>query len=199
MSVSKATKRVLLLGLGFMLAGLFVPEAKATPIYLDFGCSGVSGCAGNVVVSGGSYSSTGITLKEGSGFYAPGSLFTLTFNSLADTISLIGQGALSGQIFTGTFTNFTASTFGGTTDLNFGSIWSTIPTDIQAFFGTTSGADSGFAIYLTGVGGGPATSVDLTITPSPTKTPEPDSPLLCSAGLLGLGFLLAMRKAGSVA
>ena len=190
----KGTSRVLFLGLGFALVALFVPDAKASTIYLDFGCSGVLGCSGTVAASGGNYSSTGITLAEGSGFYPAGSLFTLTFNSLTHAISLVGQGARSGEIFSGTMTAISTSTFNATTDLNFGATWSTLPADIQTYFGSPTGGDSAFAIFLTGMGGGPATSVDLVITP----TPEPASPLLLGAGLLGLG-LLVKRMIGSLA
>jgi hypothetical protein len=190
----EGTSRVLLLGLGFALAVLFVPDAKASTIYLDFGCSGVANCDGIINSSDGNYSSTGITLTEGSGFYTPGSPFTLAFNSLAGTISLVGQGALSGQVFTGMMSDVSASTFHNTTDVNFGATWSALPADIQAYFGSTTGADSGFAIFLTGTAGGSATSVDLVITPAP----EPASPLLLGAGLLALG-LFTRRMTGSLA
>jgi hypothetical protein len=186
--------RLLLIVLGLLVATLFAPTAKADGIYLDFACSGVTACGqnqtggqGTVTASGGNFSTTGITVTEGSGFYPAGSLFTLTFDTSTSMISIIGQGSLSGEVFNGMITNLQTLTGNSTTDINFTAIWPTIPADVQSLFNTTGGWDSGFTIFLST--SGTANSVDVTITPAP----EPAAPVLLSAGLLGLGLLLKRR------
>jgi len=186
--VPKAVSRLLLTGVAVLVAALSAQTARADAVYLDFSCSGVTNCNGNVTASAGNYSTTGITVTEGSGFFPAGSLFTLAFDTSAATISIIGQGGLSGEVFTGVLTNFQALTGNSTTDVNFMADWPTIPADVQALFGTPTGTDTGFAIFLSTSGA--VSSADVTITP----TPEPAAPVLLSIGLLGLGFLMK-RKA----
>lgn len=188
MRVPKAVSRLLLLGFAVMVAALSAQTARADDVYLDFACSGVSSCNGNIVsLPGGNFSTTGITVTEGSGFYAPGSQFTMAFDTSAMTISLTGLGALSGEVFTGVITSFQPIVANSTVDINFLADWPVIPTDVQTYFNTTSGYDSGFAIFLSSSNA--ANSVDVTITPAP----EPAAPLLLSAALIGLG-LLVKRK-----
>ncbi|HUJ41056.1 MAG TPA: hypothetical protein VLW54_10955 [Candidatus Acidoferrales bacterium] len=190
MSVPRAVPRVLLAGLGLLVLTLFVPSAKADEIYLDFNCSGLA-CAGSVSQSGGNFSTTGITLTAGPGSPLSGDNFLLVFDTSTGNISLTGLGAASGENFVGTITSFQPSTFGTTTDLNFGAIWPAIPADVQAFFDAPEGGDSGFTIFLTS--SGTDTSTDITITPAP----EPGGTALMLAGLLSLG-LYWKRTAGAV-
>ena len=199
MRVPSVVSRLLLTVLGLLVATLFSQTAKADGIYLDFACSGVGACGqnqtgglGTVTASGGNFSTAGITLSEGSGFYPAGSLFTLTFDTSTNMISIIGQGSLSGEIFNGMITTFQPLAGNSTTDINFAAVWPTIPADVQALFNTTGGWDTGFTIFLSDTGS--VSSADITITPAP----EPVAPVLLSAGLLGLGLLLK-RKAFSPA
>jgi hypothetical protein len=187
LSVPKAVSRLLLTGIAVLAAALCAQTARADALYLDFSCSGVATCNGGITQAGGNFSTAGITVTEGSGFYAPGSLFTLAFNTATDAISIVGQGALSGEMFSGTITGFQMLSGQATTDINFTAYWPVIPTDVQAYFNSPQGTDSGFAIFLSGTGG--TSSADVTITPAP----EPAAQILLSAGLLGLGLLMKRK------
>jgi len=195
LSVPKAVSRLLLTGIAVLVAALSAQTARADDIYLDFACSGAP-CNGTIVQApDGGYSTTGITVTEGSGFYAPGSLFTLAFDSDSGAISIVGQGALSGEVFDGTITKFTPGSGNATITLSFLADWPVIPTDVQSYFNTPTGYDSGFAIFLSSTDS--VTSADITITPAP----EPAAPILLTAGLLGLGFVMKRKvaAAGAVA
>jgi hypothetical protein len=187
--VPKAVWRLALTAVAVLFAGLSAQTARDDSAYLDFACSGIANCNGSIAESpDGNFSTTGITVSEGSGFYPAGSLFTLAFNTGTGAISIIGQGALSGEVFTGLITQTSPMQMGQTTtDVSFVADWPIIPTDIQSFFNTPTGYDSGFAIFLSGSGA--VSSADVTITPAP----EPAASLLLSIGLVGLGFVMKRK------
>ena len=198
MSVRRAVPRVVLAGLGFLLVTLFAQSARADGVYLDFGCSGAGNCLGSVATSGGNYSTTGISLTEGSGFYTgsssiPSAPFTLVFNTLSPgTITLDGTGAETGENFMGTITAVSATTNFGQTNLMLVVNWTTLPADVATYFAPFSnGGSIGSVIDLSS---GTVTSSDFTITPAP----EPSSTALLLVGMLGLGLVLK-RKAGALA
>jgi hypothetical protein len=186
--VPSVVSRLLLTALALLVATLFAQTAKADGLYIDF--SQCAACGGTVTASGGNFSTTGITLTEIStpAFYPAGSMFTLVFDTATSFISITGLGPLSGEVSSGTITSFSPGGGLSTTDLQFTAIWPTIPSDVQSYFNTTGGWDSGFTIFLSS--SGVATSTDVTITP----TPEPAAPVLLSAGLLGLGFLIKRKS-----
>jgi len=177
--------RILPIVLGLLVATLFAQGAKADDVYLDFACSGVQNCNGTVSNSGGNYSTTGITVTEGSGFYPSSETFTLAFDSATNAITINGPG---GEDFVGQMTGFTATPASTTVDLNFMAIWPTLPADVQAYFNSATGVDSGFTIFL--MSSNNITSADVTIT-----APEPGVPILLSSGMLALGFLLKRKAA----
>jgi hypothetical protein len=186
---TKITSKALAISAGLFLLSLIAPLAKADAV-LDFSCSGTAACNGTITNNAGVYSSTGITVYEGTGFYNGFLPFTVAFNTSTDMISITGWG----QTFEGTLTQFQTLNGLTTSDVDFSAVWPTIPTSVQNYFGTTTGADTGFAIYLDG--SGDVTSMDITITPNPsdpTPTPEPSSLANLGAGLLGLGFMLKRK------
>ena len=194
MSVPKAVPRVLLAGLGFLVLTLFAQSAKADAVYLDFTCSGPA-CNGSVNASGGNFSTMGITLFEGSGFYTgsytiASAPFTLVFNTATPgTITLEGTGAELGEDFIGTIANFSASSTGfNQTDLTLVVNWTTLPSDVLTYFAPYAGGGSiGSVIDLSS--SGTVTSSDFTVTPAP----EPATLLLLAGGLLALGFMARIR------
>ena len=187
MRAPRAVPRLILAGLGFFLITLFAQNAKADGIYLDFGCGGPT--CGTVTASGGNFSTTGITVTEDSGFYPAGSTFLLVFNTATSTVSLIGQGALTGENFLGTITGFSDPSGFSTTDLQFTAVWPTIPADVQALFNSDGGWDSGFSIFMSS--SGTNVSTDVTITPAP----EPGSTAMLLVGMVGLGLMLTRKAA----
>ncbi|HTQ86891.1 MAG TPA: PEP-CTERM sorting domain-containing protein [Candidatus Solibacter sp.] len=197
MRVPKAVPRVLLAGIGILLLTLFTQSAKADVIYLDFACSGAANCGGSVVTSSGDYSTTGINLVEGSGFYTGSALiasapFTLVFNTATPgAISLDGTLGETGENFVGTITGFSATPGFNQTNLTLVVLWTTLPADVSAYFAPLgNGGSIGSIIDLST--SGTVTSADFTITP----TPEPASVVMLLVGLLGLG--LAMKRKAAV-
>src|SRR5271154_385184 len=183
--VRKLVSRLLLAGAAVLFATLSAQTARADDIFIDFACS--ANCNGGVTATpDGNFSTTGITVSS---LFYPGGLFTLAFDTSTDAISIIGQGALSGEVFSGQITSFQSLNGTASTDVDFSANWPTIPLDAQAYFGKPSGTDSGFAIFLSS--SGTVTSADVTITPAP----EPGAPILLSAGLAGLGFLMKRKGA----
>jgi len=177
--VASAVPRVLLAGLGFLVLTLFTQSAKADTI--DFSCGGSQTCTGTVVQSGSNYSSMGIGLT--SSFDT--NLYTLTFDTSTDTITITENG--TSTAFVGTITGLTTSDSGGLTVLDFGVDWTTFPSGSYGTEGSTpSPAGSVVSISISGN----ALSVDI-----PIVAPEPSVPVLLSAGLIALGLLLKHRAA----
>jgi len=185
----KATPRVVLIGLVFLVAFLFAPAAKADS-FIDFACpTGQAPCTGTVTLSGANFSGSGIVLDASSspagGFPSDGGAFTLGFDTSTGMIQLIGPGS---EDFYGLITGFSAPV-SGLIDMT--ASWGTLPADAQTFLNSSSGLSTGFVIYLTD--SGTPTSVDFTVV-----APEPASLLLLCAGILALGLMLK-RKAGVLA
>jgi len=181
---------LLLAVLGLLVASLVVQPLRADTIAVDFSCN-LATCTGTVTnPSAGDFSGSGITVAEssGSGFTASTDKFTLAFDTLSDTISITDNGPGTDD-FSGTITSFVASDGSTTGNLTLYADWTTLPSDVQAYFNSLTGTDSGAVTFI--LSSGAATSVDVTITPAP----EPGVLLLCCAGLLGLGFMLKRNAA----
>jgi len=185
--VASGVSRLLLFGLGLLVALSFAPAAKADA--LDFSC-GSGTCTGIVVQSGSNFSSNGIGLTAN----FEGDQFSLVFDTsnagLPSSIQLMEGGAAD---FVGTITGFSSSTDSGTglTQVNLSAVWFPLPSDVNGSAGVTPFS----SVISLSISNNTlqALSVDV-----PIVTPEPATPMLLSAGLLGLGFLLK-RKAFSLA
>ena len=182
--------RMLLAVLGLLVATLLVQPVRADTVAVDFSCN-LATCSGTVTnPSAGDFSGTGISVTEssGSGFTASTDTFTLAFDTLSGMISITDNGP-GAEDFSGTITSFVPSNGSTTGNLTLYADWTTIPSDVQAYFNTLTGTDSGAVTFV--LSSGDATSVDVTITPAP----EPGVLLLSCAGLLGLGLMLKRRAA----
>jgi hypothetical protein len=102
-------------------------------------------------------------------------------------ISIDGTGIYAGEDLVGHIISFSSSTGLTTDDFQFIADWPSLPSAVQAFLGSLTGVDSGFAIDLNSTG--KAMSVDFLISP----TPEPTGMLLMGTGLLAIGGLLRKR------
>jgi len=182
--------RLLLAVLGLLVASLLVQPVRADTIAVDFSCN-LATCTGTVTnPSAGDFSGSGITVTEssGSGFTASTDTFTLAFDTLSGMISITDNGP-GAEDFSGTITSFVPSGGSTTGNLTLYADWTTIPSDVQAYFNSLTGTDSGAVTFV--LSSGAATSVDVTIT----TAPEPGVLLLCCAGLFGLGLMLKRRAA----
>ena len=182
----RTISKIALGSLCLMVLALYAPQAKATPT--DFQC-GVN--CGTVQVSGGNYSSTGISTTALSfilpGFTTDGSdevgeSFSVAFDTSAKTVSITdttdGDVLLSGNIVK-------VQTSSGEVTLD---VMFTTPAGFQSaatlHFDLSGGTSCG-----TGCTDYSAFSVDVPVTP----TPEPASLLLMGTGLLGLGGAVRRR------
>ncbi|MHB8539541.1 MAG: PEP-CTERM sorting domain-containing protein [Candidatus Acidiferrales bacterium] len=182
----RTISKIALGSLCLMVLALYAPQAKATPT--DFQCG--IGC-GTIQVSGGTYSSTGISATALSfilpGFTTDGSdevgeAFSIAFDTSAKTVSITdttdGDVVLSGNIVK-------VQSASGEITLN---VMFTSPAGFQSaatlHFDLAGGTSCG-----TGCTDYTAFSVDVPVTP----TPEPASLLLMGTGLLGLGGAVRRR------
>ena len=184
----RGISRLLLAGVGVCALSLFAPAARADSI-VDFYCS-ISTCGSGTVSSpsSGVFTGSGITVFEnaGSGFTPSTDSFTLAFNTATGAISISDNGP-GMENLSGNITSFVSSNGLATGNLTLYADWTTLPADIQAYFNSTTGNDSGALTFQ--LSSGSVTSVDVTIT----SAPEPSVPILASAGLLGLGLLLKRK------
>jgi hypothetical protein len=169
------SKRLLLIGLGLLVATLFAPGAKADS--LDFAC-GAGSCTGTVVASGGNFSSTGIGLA--SNFETDP--FNLMFDTSTSSIQLV-ELTDPADVFTGTITGFSSSSGSGFTNVDLSAYWTSLPADVNGIVGVTP-----FTFILSMANAGQAFSVDV-----PISTPEPSALVLLGVGVVSLGLLLKFK------
>jgi hypothetical protein len=169
----------------------FAAQRAYATSYVDFACGG-SSCSGTVTNSGGVYSSTGIgglvDTVSGGPDYSTGA-FSLAFNTSTDAISLTGNSAAGGDTLLGSIVGASPTSTSGQTLLALTVNWTTLPTDFSSYLGSSTGNSVGSVIYLTSTGA--ATSIDFTVSSTPTSTPEPATALLLATGLLGM---LSLRR-----